>query len=287
MRKLFALLGAVALLSLPLAAAAQSDTGTHLPDSGTVGWDAGLDGPCPTGLTYQGECHGSINRWCDPDTSTVSGGDCAEYSSQVGNAVTCGLVDCTTSECYGYGCISGTGGYCDGQYVLCASDQGCLNLGSEGGTCGASAACVDTETSPYASTCTGQVLGVCVLGRVWTMDCSEGGNQPYICGEGTEGNACLGTAGGTCNMTEGYECAPGFRCNSNSGNGTCVAATDAGRRDTGVRRDTGTAGGTDSATGDGDDGGGGVCGCSGVNAGASALAVVVAMLGLALIRRRR
>lgn len=310
MRKLFALLGAVALMSLPMAALAQedggvSDTGVHVdaaqpdtavvedahvndsatPSDAAVGVDMGLGEPCGD-INYLGVCRGSWTIWCDTSATppVLVGNDCGEYSEQIGNTVTCGIVDCTDNvdTCWGTWCVSPSGGYCDNQYVMCAGVDG---LGCLNGACGTADACVrDT----YEPSCAGNTASYCAYGHVATIDCTGGGEDPYVCAADSTGAlGCLGTAGGTCDLTSDppWECSTGFRCNSNSGEGVCVTASaDAGRRDSG-RRDTGSTGGTDSATGDGGDGGG-TCGCSGANAGASAIAIVVAMLGLALIRRR-
>lgn len=309
MRKLFALLGAVALMSLPLAAMAQedggvSDTGVHVdaaqpdtavvpdahvPDThvatdGAAGVDVGIGEPCGN-INYLGVCRGAWTVWCDTDTNELVGNDCAEYSAQIGNDVTCGIVDCidNVDTCWGTWCVSPSGGYCDNYYVMCAGADG---LGCVNGACATAAAC---NSDTYTNSCTGDTVNDCFYGHEAKYDCTGGGADPYVCGARSDGVfTCLGAAGGACDMTQDppYECATGLRCNSNSGEGVCVTASaDAGRRDSGTRRDTGTTGGTDSATGDGGDDGG-TCGCSGVNAGASAIAIVVAMLGLALIRRR-
>lgn len=309
MRKLFALIGAVAMMSLPVAAMAQedggvSDTGVHVdaaqPDTAVVadahvndtgvvtdaaaGVDVGIGEPCGT-VNYLGVCRGAWTVWCDTDTNTLVGNDCAEYSAQIGNEVTCGIVDCIddVDNCWGTWCVSPSTGYCDNYYVMCAGTDG---LGCVNGACATADACVmDT----FETSCSSNTRTSCFFGHESQLDCTGGGEDPYVCAADSTGDfGCLGVAGGTCNMADDppWECSTGFRCNSNSGEGVCVTATaDAGQRDAN-RRDTGTTGGTDSATG-GDDDGGGVCGCSGVNAGASALAIVVAMLGLALIRRRR
>jgi len=327
MRKLFALIGAVALMALPIAAAAQQDGGatdtsviadaahpdTRVNDTG-VTTDAGAG--CGN-ITIIGTCVGTDMTYCVGGALDTF--DCAA------DGLGCGMVDCAeggqctaitaqatctadttctwstnSSKCYpkcwGYDCVAPSGGECmpvdlngDGSYegAFCEHGLGCVN-----GVCVTGTACDSAAEPPVEAACGTGNTANSIMFCHWTdfmfgYDCTGGGAQPYVCGvDSTGASTCLGAAGGDCDITQGYECATGLHCSSNSSAGTCVSGnTDAGHHDTGVHRDS-TTGGTDKATAD-DSSGGGVCGCSGVNAGASALAIVVAMLGLAMIRRRR
>ncbi|MFH1809173.1 MAG: MYXO-CTERM sorting domain-containing protein [Pseudomonadota bacterium] len=233
------------------------------PDAGgvdtTATGDAGV--PCDA-VSFLGECDGDIVRYCARDNQLVELDCVAEF----GTGATCGLVDCTGADCLGYFCVADDGVDC-GETLGCdvSQNQGCVE-----GTCATTQTCVP---STFVPTCTGDALSYCAFteGR---NDCTEGGTQPYICGNDSGGTpACLGTQGGLCDLIQGYECATGFDCVDN----VCSApGTDAGSVDSGTSADAATAAVEDTAG----------CGCTAPRGGSSAVLVLLGLLGLAVSRRR-
>lgn len=279
-----------------LAPTARAQDGGGLPDSsvpsdGTVPLDAGAgDGAigCDT-ISSLGACQRTVNLYCDYSSNTVVRYDCAQLTRDGGLAVGCGVIDCADADCYGYACRSPSGGFCDGQQVYCDEGQGmgCTAIpwvGAAGGTCQAAAAC---DPSTFVADCDGDLLTWCPLTRVWSFSCSGGGVQPYICGDGTSGKACLGTAGGACNLVAvpPYECAPGYKCNSQDGSGLCVPSSDGGTAFDGST--PGDAAPTvNDVAGGGASSSNGACGCDGTPAGDSKFWVLAAILAACLVRRR-
>jgi len=243
---------------------------------------------CDT-ISPQGACERTVNLWCDRGTNTIARYDCAQLTRDNGIPVGCGLVDCADDGCYGYACVSPSGGYCDGQYVYCEEGQGmgCTAIpwvGASGGTCQSAATC---NSASFGFACAGDLLSWCPLTRVWSYSCSAGGVQPYVCGDGTAGKTCLGTAGGACNLVAAtpLECAPGFQCNSTTGGGTCVPAPDSGSTTPDAVNGGDAGAGSDGAGGRAADSNG-ACGCQGT-AGQRPIAAIALALGVALLRRRR
>lgn len=318
MRKLVGSLCGLALLSMPVLVFAQEDGGnedvmtvedaavadayTPPEDAGTVTPDAMVEdggsvvGPCGD-LTIIGECSGNQARYCayrgtvdeeviETDCThcglvdCADGGLCYTLTTQTACDADSGCMwdtDTCYPACWGYDCISQTGEDCAPSYAeFCEAGLGCMD-----GVCAATAAC-DPDT--HTTVCNGNVAEYCSwpMTNVAGVDCSAGGAEPYICGTDSGGDvACLGTAGGQCDLAQGYECAPGLDCQQ----GTCVTGgtdPDAGGGDDAADDDDDD----DSADDDDDDDDGG-CGCSGTQAGTSAALLLAGLMGLALFRRRR
>jgi hypothetical protein len=271
---------AVACSLLALTARAQ-DGGPF--DAGISDGAIGCDAIPPLGA-----CQRTYNLYCDYNTDTMVRYNCAQLTPDGGIPVGCGLVDCTDSGCYGYACLSPRGGFCDGQHVFCeeGAGQGCTAIpwvGSAGGTCQDAGPC---DPATYVPRCDGELLTWCPLTRIWSFSCSSGGIQPYVCGEGSAGKTCLGTAGGACNLaaTPPYECASGYRCNSEAGSGLCAPAPDSGNASDAVA--DGTNGGSSDARPASADENGNACGCRSVAGPVPAIAAALALLGLGRRRRR-
>jgi MYXO-CTERM domain-containing protein len=238
--------------------AAVADTAVAV-DSASV--EAGV--PCGQ-VTFLGECDGDTVRYCARDNQLVEV-DCAD---EFGSGATCGLADCTADGCLGYFCVARNGQACD-EILGCdvGAGQGCVD-----GTCAGSTAC---DPDAFTPTCDGDLLSYCAY-TVGRNDCSEGDTQPYVCGNTSAGTpGCLGTAGGLCDPSNGFECATGFDCVDN----VCTApGTDAGGIDSGSA--------ADAASGDDDDDAEAGCGCRASGAGSSVALLLAGLLGLARRRRR-
>jgi len=299
MKKAIGVIGVTGLLWIPLSALAQedgggTDTGVHpdsavhdslVPDAGAhdsftrdnvagdtlitdrVAHDSFVPDAavgCGT-VTYFGECSGSVVHYCMEDQLRTV--DCVD---RYGANATCGLLDCTNpapADCQGYWCVPTTGSSCTGELTACdvAAQEGCL-----GGLCAASSTCDPTSFQP---TCSGTVITSCGY-TINNRDCAAEG-RPFTCGAASGGrNACLGGQGAACDPVQGAECQAPLSCVR----GVCgTVQSDAGQQplDAGNKPDAATSGGEEDT-----------CNCQTTSAGSAALALL-ALCGVALIRRRR
>jgi len=254
---------AVALV-LAWTASARADAG--LADAG-IGDGAAEDAAQGCGaLTYQGECVGTLLRYCVND-DTINQIECAEYDLR------CGLVDCEEEDCLGFNCVAAEGGSCVDLDCDVSLGHGCLD-----GVCAPSETC---DPPRYLERCEGPVHVFCPTGRVWNYDCSNAGQHPATCGGGSAGEpACLPTEGGQCDLQQEIWCAPGLVCDQ----GFCRVGgpVDGGT----VAHDAAAEGRADGATDDDSDGNG-ACACRGQRGGRAGLVPIVSLALLLSLRRRR
>jgi hypothetical protein len=188
---------------------------------GGGGTDAGGGGePCGE-VTFQGECDGTIVRWCDTESDTLGEVDCADfYGATPGTCAWFG-------DDFGFWCGVEGSGSCitdDGSIALCASAE--------------DAACVVTGPTPdeVAFTCAEPGLGACDSEAFDAAYC-EGNNlvasctvvQPLVfdctsfggtCADGT----CVGATEGSICTEDSILCAEGLECVGTEGSpSTCVA----------------------------------------------------------------
>jgi MYXO-CTERM domain-containing protein len=248
------------------------DAGPPPADGGVTTGDGGAGG-CGT-LTYEGECVGSLLRYCLDDTEVVE----AECSESFDGTGVCREI----STDYGYDCAAPVGGECafdTGQgldSVFCdGTDPGC-STAAAGSVCTENlGACTDEVDD---DTCQGTNYVIyCWQTQPWVLDC------PSFGGTCAANSGCTGIAeGGDCDGSY-LHCADGLVCDNS---GTCAEAPetpDAGPSNGG--NGGGDNGGDDNGDDEEPDDG---CGCNTSNSSQTPWGFGLASLMLfAFLRRRR
>ena len=173
------------------------------------------DPPADCGdVTFQGECDGTIVRWCD--NGSLSEIDCATDFFQEGQTGSCELF----TDDFGYFCAAAPGDIClsQGNPLLCAGDgpAGCsINdfTTAEGSACVAfETDCVSPEDpeADFPAYCEGDLAVVgCNVDQPIAYNCES---FTGTCAEG----ACVNVQpGGPC-FDGGPTCAPGLTCEGES-----------------------------------------------------------------------
>lgn len=255
-------------------------------DGGPIVDEDGGPGGC-NGLTLQGECVGTLVRYCatDPNTGAeqVVEYDCVDRFPN--GPSTCGEV----SEEWGFDCLIATGDECSYQDgsgnavpTFCANDGACItNIDTETSAC-VDGAGADCDADPN----TGAALNATCLGTAALYACGAAGYYVGLeCQGGSTCNAglCEGTGvGGVC--ADGIAtCADGLSCVNNAcaeGGGEPEGTPDAEPdSEPNAREPEGgePEGGEDPA-------------CSSAHStktGVPAALAVIALLGAVALRRRR
>ncbi len=197
---------------------APTDAGPGDVDAGPGDTDAGPVGAC-NGLTLQGECQGSLVRYCATDPNTGEE-QVVEYDCEgrfPNSTSTCGEV----SAEWGFDCLIDSGQECsygDGQggvaTTFCANEGACISDGVA-----QTSECVDTAGLDCdADPNTGAALNASCLGTAALYGCGATGTYIGLeCSSGSTCNAgaCEGTGvGGVC--ADGIAtCADGLTCLNN------------------------------------------------------------------------
>ena len=171
-------------------------------------------------ITFQGECEGTVVRWCQD--GALSEIDCAEFFQQ-GQTGSCELF----TDDFGYFCAAQAGEIClsEGNPLLCAGDgpAGCsindLTV-ADGSACVAfEADCVSPEDpATFTDYCEGELAVIgCNVDQPIAYNCAA------FTGSCTDG-ACVNIEpGGPC-FDDGPACAPGLTCEgaTDTSLGTCT-----------------------------------------------------------------